>query len=83
MTDRRVQIYLVSNPTLQELIAGLLAGIDSIIVEIASSDLDEFVIVESACRQDADDVLRFVQAVDPGVKLVHTSTAEPLEPNAA
>ena len=83
MTDRRVQIYLVSNRTLQELMAGLLAGIDSITVDIASSDLDEFVIVESSCRQDADEVQRFVRAVDPGVKLVHTSAAEPVEPNAA
>jgi hypothetical protein len=82
MTGRRVQIYLVSNATLQDVIAGLLAGIDSIVVEAASSDFDDFVVVESPGPQDAEDVLRFVQAVDPEVKLIHTSTIRPVEPTA-
>ena len=83
MAEWRLQIYLVSDQTSQELIAGLLAGIDSLVVEVARSDFDSFVIVESSDRQQADDVFRFVEAVDPGVKLVHTSSAEPLEPTVA
>jgi hypothetical protein len=82
MAEWRVQIYLVSDRTSQELIAGLLAGIDTLVVEITRSDYDSFVVVESASQEEADDVFRFVEAIDPGVKLIHTS-AEPLEPTAA
>ena len=82
MAEWRLQIYLASDQTAQELIAGLLAGIDSLAVETARSDFDSFVVVESASQQEADDVFRFVAAVDPGVKLIHT-WAEPLEPTAA
>jgi hypothetical protein len=82
MAEWRLQIYLVSDQTSQELISGLLAGIDTLTVEVARSDFDSFVVVESASQEEADDVHRFVEAVDPGVKLIHTSV-EPLEPTAA
>jgi hypothetical protein len=80
MAAWRLQIYLVSDRTSQELVAGLLAGIDTLVVEVANSDFDSFVIIESAGQDEADDVLRFVEAVDPGVKLIHTSTARSAEP---
>ncbi len=83
MAEWRLQIYLVSDRTSQELIAGFLAGIDSIVVEAASSDFDHFLIVESATCREADEVLRFIQAVDPDVKLVHTTSFRPVEPSAA
>ena len=82
MAEWRLQIYLVSDRTLQELIAGLLAGMDSIVVEAASSDFDDFLIVESATGQEADEVHRFIRAVDPDVKLVHTTSFRPVEPSA-
>jgi hypothetical protein len=82
MAEWRLQIYLVSDQTSQELVSGLLAGIDTLVVEVVRSDFDSFVVVESASQEEADHVLRFVEAVDPGVKLIHT-TAEPLEPTAA
>jgi hypothetical protein len=82
MAEWRLQIYLVSDQTSQELIAGLLAGIDHLAVETARSDFDSFVVVESASQEEADEVLRFVEAIDPGVRLIHTS-AEPLKPTAA
>ena len=82
MAHWRLQIFLVSDQTSQELIAGLLAGIDSLVVEVSRSDFDSFVVVESPSQEEADEVQRFVEAVDPGVKLIHT-TIEPLEPTIA
>ncbi len=80
MSDWHLQIYLVSNQTSQELISGLLAGIDTLAVEVASSDFDSFVVVESASSREAYEVLRFVEAIDPDVKLIHQSTAQPVKP---
>ena len=83
MAEWRLQIYLVSDPTSQELIAGLLAGIDSLAVDVVSSDFDEFVVVESPGEREAYEVFRLVQAIDPGVTLVHTSVPQPMEPTIA
>lgn len=83
MAEWRLQIYLVSDRTAQELIAGLLAGIDSLAVEVASSDFDDFVVVESASSREAYEVRRLVEAIDPGVRLIHTSVPQPLEPTVA
>jgi hypothetical protein len=83
MAEWRLQIYLVSDQTSQELIAGLLAGIDSLVVDVTSSDFDDFVVVESPGSREAYEVHRLVQAIDPGVTLVHTSARQPLEPTVA
>jgi hypothetical protein len=83
MAEWRLQIYLVSDQTSQELIAGLLAGIDGLVVDVVSSDFDEFVVVESAGEREAYEVSRLVQAIDPGVTLVHTSVPRPMEPTIA
>jgi hypothetical protein len=80
MAEWRLQIYLVSDQTSQELIAGLLAGIDSLVVNVVSSDFDHFVVVECAGSQEAYEVGRLVQAIDAGVRLIHTSTSQPMEP---
>jgi len=82
MAKWRLQIYLVSDQTSQELIAGLLAGIDSLVVDVANSDFDHFVIVESASSDEAYEVLRFVQAIDPGMKLVHMGASQPAQSTA-
>lgn len=82
MAEWRLQIYLVSDQTSQELIAGLLAGIDSLVVDVACSDFDHFVVVECTDSREAYEVGRFVQAIDAGVRLIHTSTAQPMEPTA-
>jgi hypothetical protein len=83
MAEWRLQIYLVSDQTSQELIAGLLAGIDSLVVDVVSSDFDEFVVVESTGEREAYEVFRLVQAIDPGATLVHTSLDQPMEPTIA
>jgi hypothetical protein len=83
MAEWRLQIYLVSDQTSQELIAGLLAGIDSLVVDVVSSDFDEFVVVESTGDREAYEVFRLAQAIDPGATLVHTSLAQPMEPTIA
>lgn len=83
MAEWRLQIYLVSDQTSQELIAGLLAGIDSLVVDVVSSDFDEFVVVESTGDREAYEVFRLVQAIDPAATLVHTSIPQPMEPTIA
>jgi hypothetical protein len=82
MAEWRVQIYLVSDQTCQEFIAGLLAGIDSLVVEVVNSDFDSFVVVESPSIREAHGVHRVIKAIDPGVRLIHTSSARPVEPTA-
>jgi len=77
MAEWHLQIYLVSNQTAQELVAGLLAGVDSLVVEVVSSDFDNFVVVESPSNREAHEVHRLVQAIDPDVKLLHTSVPQP------
>ncbi len=79
MAEWRSQIHLVSDQTAQELIAGLLAGIDSLVVRVANSDFDFFVVVESASIREAHEVQRLIQAIDPGVSLIHSSSARPVE----
>ena len=76
----RLQVYLVTDPMSQELVTALLAGVDSLVVEDVSSDFDHFVVIESMDDTHADDLLRLVQTIDPGVRLIHTSMAEPIEP---
>ena len=79
MAEWRLQIYLVSDQTAQELIAGLLAGIDGLVVDVMSSDFDDFLVVESAGSREAYEVRRLIQAIDPGARLIHTSAARPAE----
>ena len=83
MAAWRLQIFLVSDLTAQELIAALLAGIDGIAIEPVSSDFDHFVVVESADGDDAAGIRGLIHTIDPGVTLIHTSAAEPVEPSAA
>lgn len=79
MAEWRLQIYLVSDQTAQALIAGLLGGIDSLVIEVANSDFDSFVVVESTGIGEANEIHRLIQAIDPDVRLIHTSSARPVE----
>ena len=83
MAEWRLQIYLVSDQISQELIAGLLAGIDSLVVESISGDFDHFVVVESSDNSQAEALPALIGSIDPGAMLIHTSTAGPVEPSAA
>jgi hypothetical protein len=83
MAEWQLQIYLVSNHTAQELIAGLLAGNDRLVVDAVSSDFDHFVVVECAGRREAFEVRRLVQAIDPDVRLIHTSAPQLMAPTVA
>jgi len=83
MAERQLQIYLVTSQTSQKLIAGLLAGFTDVAVDVVSSDFDHFVVVECAGGREAVDVRRRVRAIDPDVRLIHTSTPQPREPTVA
>ena len=83
VTEWHLQIYLVSDLTAQDVVSGLLAGIDCLVVETARSDFDSFVIVESPGRREAREVGRLVEAIDPGVKLIHARAIRPVEPTRA
>jgi hypothetical protein len=83
MPTWRLQIYRVSDPTSQELIAALLAGVDSLVVEATASDSDSYVVVEACDSQQAQGVLRLVRTIDPGVTLLHTSTPRSTAARAA
>lgn len=83
MAEWRLQIYLVSNQTAQELIAVLLAGNDRLVVDVVSSDFDHFVVVECAGGHEAFEVRRLVQAIDPDVRLIHTGAPQQVAPTVA
>lgn len=65
-----VQIYAVSDDHAQELIVGLLSGIDELTVEAATSGPDHFVIVECVDGDQADSVGRVITAIDFDATLV-------------
>lgn len=81
MADWRLQVYRVSDATAQELVAALLAGMDTLVVEAVSSDFDHFVVIESDGHSQAEGVARLLRSIDPGVRLIHTSTAPTSEPS--
>ena len=83
MAEWQLQIYLVTSQTSQELIAGLLAGFTNVVVDVVSSDFDHFVVVECAGGHEAFEVRRLAQAIDPDVRLIHTSAPQPMEPTVA
>lgn len=80
MAPWRLQIYLVSDPMAQELITALVGAIENFVVEPVTGDFDHFVVIESCGALPTEGVHRLLRSIDPGVKLIHTSTAEPVEP---
>ena len=70
-----VQVYDVTDSSSQELIAGLLSGIDSLTVEATTSGSRHFVVVECADSMQAQSVFRLVRSIDFGARLLHTTNA--------
>ena len=70
-----VQIYGVSDDHAQELIVGLLSGVEDLIVESAVSGPDRFVIVESPDDAQARSVGRVITAIDFEARLIHSANS--------
>jgi hypothetical protein len=68
-----IQIYDVTDDASQELIAGLLAGIDGLTVESPSSGSHHFVVVECTDSMQARSAFRLVKAIDFEARLLHTA----------
>lgn len=69
-----LQIYRMSDATAHSLTAGLLAAIDDIAVEAAADEDNHYIVVESSDDDRAAAVADLIRAVDPGARLMHTST---------
>lgn len=70
MPQRRVQIYSVTDANSQELIVGLLSGIDDLSVQAATSGPDRLVVVECAEASQSRSVFRLVTSIDFDAALV-------------
>jgi hypothetical protein len=71
MTHRLVQVFEVSDGRAQELIVGLLRGVQDMGVEAAQSGPDFFVITECDDAMQADSVARIVSSIDFEARLTH------------
>lgn len=71
MTQRLIQVFEVSDVRAQELIVGLLRGVQDMRVEAATSGPDFFVITECDDAMQADSVARIVTSIDFGARLTH------------
>ena len=69
-----VQIYEMADADAQNMVGGILSGIDGLTVELAVSGPDRFLIVDCSTAVQAVSVHRFVTAVDPNAVVIHTST---------
>jgi hypothetical protein len=72
-----VQIYGVSDAHAQELIVGLLSGIDDLVVESATNGLERLVVVECVDNEQAISVRRVITAIDFDATLVHSASSRP------
>lgn len=70
-----VQMYEVADSSSQELIAGLLSGIESLTVEAATSGSRHIVVVDCSDSMQAQSVFRLVRSIDFGARLLHTTNA--------
>ena len=77
-----VQIYDVSDDYAQELIVGLLSGVDDLIVESAASGPDRFVIVECVDPAQARSVGRLITSIDFDARMVHSANSGVFAPVA-
>ena len=70
-----IQIYAVTDEISQELIAGLLAGVEDLTVEATSEGSRRLVVVECSDPMQAPWVSQLVKAIDFGARLEHVATA--------
>lgn len=80
MTQRLIQVFEVSDGRAQELIVGLLRGVQDMRVEAAHNGPDFFVITECDDALQADSVARIVNSIDYDARLTHAGydSGEPL-----
>lgn len=81
MSEWLIQIFAVSDTLAQELIVGLLAGFDDVVVSAATNGSAYFVVTECGDSMRARAVFRTVTAVDVHASVVHTSNG-PVEHSA-
>lgn len=82
MSEWLVQIFAVSDALAQELIVGLLGGIDGVVVTSSTKGNDHFVVTECVDPGQARSVFRIVTSIDLDAAVVHTSNG-PIEPLSA
>ena len=68
-----VQIYELSDEVSQEILAGLLAGVSELTVDVQSTSTDFFLIVDCVDSAQARWVCHLVTSVDQQARLVHTA----------
>jgi hypothetical protein len=73
-TSWLVQIFEMSDEDAQNVVGGLLSGIDGLTVELAFRGPDRFLVVDCGSAAQAISVQRFVTAIDPRAVVIHTST---------
>lgn len=79
--DWLVQIYELTNGNAQDLVAGLLAGVDDLTVNAGPNGQGHFVTVVLRDASKAQSVYRLVTSVDPRAVLIHSSTEQAPAPN--
>lgn len=82
MTHRLVQVFEVSDERAQELIVGLLRGVQDLAVKAAHRGPDFFVISECDSAVQAESVARIVNSIDFDARLTQTAY-NPREPLSA
>jgi len=78
--DWLVQIYELTDTHAQDLVAGLLAGVDDLTVNAGPHGQDHFVTIVLRDTSKAQSVYRLVTSVDPRAVLIHSSTEQALAP---
>lgn len=71
--DWLLQIYLMSDETSQALVLAFLTETDGLAVEIATNDINHYIVVETTNIAMAVTIEGLVTSVDPGAVLMHTS----------
>lgn len=79
--DWLVQIYELTDTHAQDLVAGLLAGVDDLTVNAGPNGPDHFLTVVLHDASKAQSVYQLVTSVDPKAVIIHTSIEQALAPN--
>lgn len=79
--DWLVQIYELTDTHAQDLVAGLLAGVDDLTVNAGPNGPDHFATVVLRDASKAQSVYQLVTSVDPRAVLIHSSTERAPAPN--
>jgi hypothetical protein len=83
MTPWVLQIWNLSDVDAQELVLGLVRGLDGVTAEPAHSGPDYYLTVECRDVSQARSVASLVVSVDPAATLIHTTNGRVGDPNAS